>query len=130
LNRIASLPIAVAAIAMLVTGAATAAEGKLVSLKANKALYNGYTAVGKAPSGRNFRIYYSADGKVKYVDSKGGKQKGTWRLTNKNMLCYDWKKWRDRCYTHRKEGKFYRSYRDGKVKGSKFKLIKGDISLK
>ncbi|PPR22320.1 MAG: hypothetical protein CFH40_01363 [Alphaproteobacteria bacterium MarineAlpha10_Bin3] len=131
MNKTALCSIAAAAIAMLVTGAATAAaDGKLVSLKDNKALYAGYTAVGKAPSGRLFRIYYSADGKVKYVDSKGGKQKGTWRLTGKNMLCYDWKKWRDRCYTHRKEGKFYRSYRDGKTKGSKFKLVKGDIGLK
>jgi hypothetical protein len=131
LNKFTFLSIAGAVFIMLVTGAATAAtDGELVSLKNSKALYAGYTAVGKAPSGRLFRIFYNANGTVKYIDSKGGKQKGLWRLTDKNMLCYDWKKWRDRCYTHLKEGKFYRSYRDGKIKGSKFKLLKGDIGLK
>ena len=129
-NKFSSLPVLVAATVMLVSSAATAVEGTLVSVKANKGLYMGHTAVGKALSGRDFRVFYGADGTVKYIDSKGGSQNGVWYLTDDGMLCYDWKKWRDRCYAHRKEGKFYRSYRDGKIKGSKFSLVKGDIGLK
>ena len=130
MNKFASLPVAIAAIAMLVSASAAAAEGELLSIKANKGLYMGHTAVGKAPSGREFRLYFRADGTMKYIDSKGQSQTGVWLLTDDGMMCYDWKKWRDRCYTHRKEGTFYQSYREGKTKGSKFTLVKGDIGLK
>ncbi len=115
---------------MLASGAAIAADEKLFSIKANKALYADHTAVGKAPSGRDFRVYYGAGGTVKYVDSKGNTQRGEWLLTDDGMMCYDWKKWRDRCYSHRQEGTYLQSYRDGKIKGSKFRLVKGDIGLK
>lgn len=130
MNRFASLAVVIAAMTMLASGAAAAAEGTLVSIKANKGLYVGHTAVGKAPSGRDFRVFFGADGAVKYIDSKGNSQNGVWLLTDDGMMCYDWKKWRDRCYAHREEGKFYRSYRGGKTKGSKFRLVKGDIGLK
>ena len=87
---------------MLAFGVANAAEEELVSIKANKGLYAGYTAVGKAPSGRKFRVYFGADGTVKYADSKGQSQTGVWLLTDDGMMCYDWKKWRDRCEADRR----------------------------
>lgn len=45
------------------------------------------------------------------------------------MMCYDWRRWRDRCYSHKKDGNGYQSYRDGKVKGSRFTLEPGNVGL-
>ena len=84
-----------AAIAFVSFGAAADDDGPIVSTKENRQLYAGNTAVGVAPSGRRFRVYYGKDGKVVYSDSKGLSQTGTWILTDDGMMCYDWHRWRD-----------------------------------
>ncbi len=111
-------------------GTAQAAKDDIVSLKKNTHLYAGNTAVGTSPSGRKFRVFYGKDGTVVYSDSKGLAQSGKWLITDDGMMCYDWQRWKDRCYSHRKDGDTYQSFRDGKTKGSKFILKNGRVNLK
>ena len=73
--------------------------------------------------------YFGKDGKVVYNDSKGLSQTGTWVITDDGMMCYDWRKWRDRCYSHKESAGTYQSFRDVKVKGSRFVLQKGNVGL-
>lgn len=109
--------------------AAKADEGPVVSTKENRQVYAGNTALGTSPSGRKFRVYYGKDGKVVYGDSKGLSQTGTWVLTDDGMMCYDWRRWKDRCYSHRKDGDEFQSYRDGESKGSRFRIEPGNVGL-
>ena len=120
----------IAAALIFLIGIAHAADGDVVSLKKNNKLYAGNTAVGTSPSGRKFVVFFAKDGKVTYKDSKGLSQTGKWILTDDGMLCYDWRRWRDRCYSHKLDGDEYQSYRDGKTKGSRFKLAPGKVGLK
>ena len=69
------------------------------------------------------------DGKVVYNNSKGLSQSGTWLITDDGMMCFDWRKWRDRCYSHKESATIYQSFRNGKVKGSRFVLQKGNVGL-
>jgi len=126
-----SAPIATtfAAALLILSGNASAAGDEIVSIKKNRHLYAGNTAVGVSPSGRRFRVYFGKDGKVVYNDSKGLSQTGTWVITDDGMMCYDWRKWRDRCYSHKESASIYQSFRDGKVKGSRFVLQKGNVGL-
>ena len=126
-----SVPLAaVLAAALLFSfGTANAANDDIVSTKKNIKLYSGNTAVATSPNGRKFRVYFGKDGKVDCKDSKGLSQTGKWVLTDEGMLCYDWRKWKDRCYSHKKIGDGYQSYRDGKTKGSKFKLAPGKVGV-
>ena len=117
------------AIALFHAASAGAAEGEVVSTKKNLHVYEGNTAVGTSPSGRKFRVYYGKDGQVVYSDSKGLSQTGKWIITDDGMMCYDWRRWRDRCYSHRKDGDGYQSYRDGKTKGSRFTIAPGRVGL-
>ncbi len=125
------LPFAIilAAAACFVTGSVQAADSDVVSTKQNRHIYAGNTAVGASPSGRKFRVFYGEDGTVVYSDSKGLSQKGKWLITGDGMMCYDWRRWKDRCYSHRKEGDTYQSYREGKSKGSRFEIKKGNVKL-
>ena len=116
---------------LLTLGPARAADdGPVVSTKANRNVYAGNTALGTSPSGRKFRIFYGKDGQVAYTDDKGLSQTGTWTITDDGLMCYDWKRWRDRCYSHRKDGEWYQSYRDGRTKGSRFRIVPGNVGLK
>ncbi len=119
-----------AAAVLFLAGSANAADGNIVSLKKNKHLYAGNTAVGSSPSGRKFRVFFEKGGKVIYADSKGLSQTGKWVITDDGMMCYDWQRWRDRCYSHKIDGDEYQSLRDGKTKGSRFKLAPGNVGLK
>ena len=105
------------------------AEDGVVSIKTNRHVYTGNTAIGTSPSGRTFRVYYGKDGKVSYKDSKGLSQKGKWVITDNGMMCYDWRHWKDRCYAHRKDGDSYQSYREGNTKGSRFSIAPGNVGL-
>lgn len=117
--------------ALLALAPAYAADdAPVVSTKENRHVYAGNTALGTSPSGRKFRVYYRNDGQVIYADSKGLSQSGKWTITDDGMLCYDWQRWKDRCYSHRKDGDEFQSYRDGKTKGSKFRIEPGEVGLK
>ena len=126
-----SVPIAAtfAAALLSLSGNASAAGDEIESIKKNRHLYAGNTAVGVSPSGRRFRVYFGKDGKVVYNDSKGLSQTSTWVITDDGMMCYDWRKWRGRCYSHKESAGTYQSFRDGKVKGSRFVLQKGNVDL-
>ena len=93
-----------AAAVLFLVGSANAADGDIVSLKKNIHLYAGNTAVGTSPSGRKFRVFFEKGGKVIYADSKGLSQTGKWVITDDGMMCYDWQRWRDRCYSHKIDG--------------------------
>lgn len=114
---------------MILSGNASAAGDEIVSIKKNRHLYAGNTAVGVSPSGRRFRVYFGKDGKVVCNDSKGLSQTGTWVITDDGMMCCDRRKWRDRCYSHKESAGTYQRFRDGKVKGSRFVLQKGNVGL-
>ncbi|NKB56588.1 MAG: hypothetical protein GKS00_09645 [Alphaproteobacteria bacterium] len=106
-----------------------AADDDVVSTKQNLHVYKGNTALGTSPSGRKFRVYFGTDGTVSYSDSKGLSQKGKWLITDDGMMCYDWQRWKDRCYSHRKDGDGFQSYREGKTKGSRFTIAPGKVEL-
>ena len=126
----APLATTLAAAFLFMSGNAGAADPDIVSTKENRHLYAGNTAVGVTPNGRRFSVFFSEDGKVIYNDSKRLSQTGTWIITDDGMMCYDWRKWKDRCYAHKESGGTYQSLRDGKVKGSRFVLQKGNVGLK
>jgi hypothetical protein len=130
LNLILS-PLAAALVAVMCffAGIAQAADSDIVSTRKNLHIYAGNTAVGTSPSGRKFRVFYGKDGTVAYSDSKGLSQTGKWIVTDDGMMCYDWRRWKDRCYSHKKDGDTFQSYRDGKTKGSRFVMKKGNVKL-
>ena len=128
--RFVSFAASMFAIGMLLAPViAHTAEDGVVSIKKNRNIYAGNTAIGTSPSGRKFRVYYGKDGKVAYKDSKGLSQKGKWVITDDGMMCYDWRQWKDRCYAHRKDGDGYQSYREGNTKGSRFSIAPGKVGL-